>query len=468
MKFLTAGVLLAAVGTTRAAPVSSSSSESSNTTAKVDLLVNRGSSQHWASGAIYGIPDNADQIPNSWFSDIDFQYGRSGGAQLGAPQRGWVWGMTDYEGRLNSTLSNYRKCRENGAAFVILPHDIWGTDQTNSSSVWPGDNGDWTDYDNFVKQLMSDLKANDALEGMVYDIWNEPDQTFFWKRSKQQWIDLYIRTHQLIRNDSSYDSILLSGPTLSDSPYTNNDWWNDWASQIAGNSTVPDQYAYHLEGGGANESSDLETNKPALESILAQYGLPSRQVNINEYATLAEQVPSGAAWWISRFERYDTWGLRGNWQSDTELHDFIANLLTKSNVSDYSASDYSAAPEYPIYQYYAQMPGDRVQTNGSVDRMFDVYATLDSSNNTVSILAGTIVKTGNYSIEVSGLTSLGLESSGNVSVQTYKYPGGADVWAYAPSRVDLGSSSTTYSNDVLTINVDQTNSTTAWAFEISP
>jgi len=80
-----------------------------------------------------------------------------------------------------------------------LPHDIWGTDNANSSTVWPGDNGDWTDYDKFIRTLMKDLKAAGALSGLDFNIWNEPDIGIFWQRPLQQWVDLYIRTHKLVR-----------------------------------------------------------------------------------------------------------------------------------------------------------------------------------------------------------------------------------------------------------------------------
>jgi hypothetical protein len=47
---------------------------------------------------------------------------------------------------------------------------------------------------------MADLKANNALDGLVWDIWNEPDyRNNFWGRDQQRWIDLYIRTHKLLR-----------------------------------------------------------------------------------------------------------------------------------------------------------------------------------------------------------------------------------------------------------------------------
>lgn len=170
-----------------------------NITATVNLSVSKGKPVHWASGFIYGIPDTPNQIPDHWYTDIGFRYGRAGGAQLEAPARGWIWGMTEYKGRLESTLSNYRTCRKYGADFILLPHDVWGTDHANSSTVWPGDGGDWSDYDLFVRTLMKDLKANNALKGLVWDIWNEPDISIFWERSQQQWIDLYIRTHKLLR-----------------------------------------------------------------------------------------------------------------------------------------------------------------------------------------------------------------------------------------------------------------------------
>lgn len=170
-----------------------------NLTATVNLSVSKGKPVHWASGFIYGIPDTPNQIPDHYYTDIGFRYGRAGGAQLNAPARGWIWGLTEYKNRLDSTLSNYRTCRKYGADFILLPHDVWGTDHTNSSTVWPGDGGDWSNYDLFVRTLMKDLKANHALEGLVWDIWNEPDISIFWERDQQQWIDLYIRTHKLLR-----------------------------------------------------------------------------------------------------------------------------------------------------------------------------------------------------------------------------------------------------------------------------
>jgi hypothetical protein len=102
-------------------------------------------------------------------------------------------------------------------------------------------------------------------------------------------------------------------------------------------------------------------------------------------------VPSGAAWWISRLERYNCLGLRGNWLSSWALHDYMASLLGKPNAgtSAYSptAGGYWLNGEWQVYHYYhANMTGYRVSTTGSSDGIMDAYATVSAS--TVHVLIG--------------------------------------------------------------------------------
>jgi hypothetical protein len=70
--------------------------------ADVNLNVNTGAPQHLASGFIYGIPDTANQIPSTFYSEIDFGYGRAGGAQVASPGLGWIWGLAEYKVRGSS------------------------------------------------------------------------------------------------------------------------------------------------------------------------------------------------------------------------------------------------------------------------------------------------------------------------------------------------------------------------------
>lgn len=66
-------------------------------TSTVNLGNNTGDVAHRASGFIYGIPDTPDQIPDHFYTEMGFNYARAGGAQVPAPGRGWIWGLTEYE-----------------------------------------------------------------------------------------------------------------------------------------------------------------------------------------------------------------------------------------------------------------------------------------------------------------------------------------------------------------------------------
>lgn len=71
--------------------------ERATDTSIVQLSNNTGSPTHLASGILYGIPDTPNQIPDHFYTDIGFNYNRAGGAQVAAPGRGWIWGLTEYK-----------------------------------------------------------------------------------------------------------------------------------------------------------------------------------------------------------------------------------------------------------------------------------------------------------------------------------------------------------------------------------
>lgn len=177
----------------------------SSGTATVNLAEPIGDAKYLASGFIYGWPDNgvdaASSIPDHFATDIKFNACRAGGAQLPAPSKGWAFGGYEgYIGRFNSTLSNYLTTRKFGGDFILLVHDLWGADGgSGNDALFPGDNGDWTEVDTFIKQLVSDIQANNMLEGLVIDIWNEPELEIFWARTWEQYLEYYVHATALFR-----------------------------------------------------------------------------------------------------------------------------------------------------------------------------------------------------------------------------------------------------------------------------
>jgi hypothetical protein len=108
-----------------------------------------------ASGFIYGLSQDGTQPAASLQSGIKTQFLRVGGTQIDCPNGGWV--NNDFTPRWNSVLSYYARAQAIGARLILLSHDLWEPMQVPN---YPGDNGNWTAYTNFMNLVISDFKAN--------------------------------------------------------------------------------------------------------------------------------------------------------------------------------------------------------------------------------------------------------------------------------------------------------------------
>ncbi|KLP06522.1 uncharacterized protein LW94_12451 [Fusarium fujikuroi] len=397
-------------------------------TATVDLSKSHGPAQALGSGFIYGWPDNGTHvdtsIPDYLATDIKFNANRGGGAQI--PSLGWArGGYEGYLGRFNSTLSNYRTTRKYNADFILLPHDLWGADGgQGSNSPFPGDNGNWTETELFWNQLVSDLEAHNMLEGLVIDVWNEPDIDIFWDRPWPQFLEYYNRATKLLRK--ALPGTLLSGPAMAHSPILTDDKWHTWLQSVSGNKTVPDRFSWHQIGAWEREP---DTTIPDFTTLRAQYGVPEKPVDVND---------------------------------GSDLHNWMGNLIYSSTGT--SEGTYYPNGEWQVYKYYAAMTGQRFLTKASSDSKFDVFATKEGHK--IKILAGTRTAQAKYSIGVSGLGAVGLPKKGMVKVRTYRFdwagPNGKD-----DGPIDLGEKKYTYSADTLTLSVNPPTNATAFAYEFS-
>lgn len=219
-------------------------------------------------------------------------------------------------------------------------------------------------------------------------------------------------------------------------------------------------------------TDDIQHNIPALHVMLTNYSLPVNvKININEYGKMEEQAPAGAAWWISRLERYDAIGMRGNWLSKLALHDFLANLLGKPNADndkyDHYNKDYWPVGEWQVYKYYhTNMTGVRLGTQGSDDRSFDVYSVL-GEDKVLRVLAGVRLTQGDFTVQIDGLEdALGLKSGkGAVTVRTLRFDNNGKYGRVDGPKV-VGVTEYECANDRLKLDFKQPDNETAWAFEV--
>jgi hypothetical protein len=77
---------------------------------------------------------------------------------------------------------------------------LWGADGGQPDDApYPGDGDDWSSWDDMMACWIGDAKKYGMVEGLVFDIWNEPDLKFFWNRPREQWLELWRRTYNLLR-----------------------------------------------------------------------------------------------------------------------------------------------------------------------------------------------------------------------------------------------------------------------------
>ncbi|MFE3521277.1 RICIN domain-containing protein [Streptomyces sp. NPDC059161] len=400
-------VLLASLGATA---LPGTAAHAADTGVTVDFATAGGAPTYRASGMIYGMSPDGSLPQDHFFTDIKWHFMRAGGAQLN--RGGYATSLAEYRTRWNATLAQYKRTAALGGTFVLLPHDLWGADSTTTVG-WPGDNGDWTQFDNFVTQLIGDIKANNMT--VEWDLWNEPDGKGFWGASQSQYLQMWSRFHARVR--AALPGQLIVGPSLASQPNSSNTWWNAFLDHAKANNVAPDIWSWHDEPG------DPVTDVSRANATLAAAGLPhTRPYQINEYATPSMQNPGGGAWFIGRLERAGADGLRGNWAWGTNLHDDAAGLLTKN-----SAGQYLPLGEWFMYRYYGSQTGNIV--NLVPGSGIDGLATKDNAAKNAKVLLGSNGNTGNVTVNLTGLGTTSVVESGKVRavVQRIPYNNGAAV-----------------------------------------
>ncbi|MBB2740363.1 UNVERIFIED_ORG: hypothetical protein FHR35_000183 [Microbispora rosea subsp. rosea] len=430
--FFSAAALVAGSVVATAAPA-----QAADESITVNFSVAGGSPTYRASGWIYGMTENGANPPDNYFTDVKFRYMRAGGAQLDSPG-GWVSGK--YDRRWNATRAQLLRTQSLGGQFVLLVHDLWGADGYPISR-FPGDNGNWADYDAFLTRLIDDVRATGApAQGntVQWDLWNEPNITLFWNRPQSQYFEMWKRAYQRIR--AAFPSHLIVGPSFAGVPSTGG-WWTQYLDYVKANNVVPDIVSWHSLPG------DPVANVATANTTLDSRGIAHpRPYQINEYGASNEQNPADGAWYIARLERAGADGLRANWAGGSNLHNDLANLLTHN-----SSGQYQPKGEWWVYRFYGSQTGQIASVTPSSN--YDAFATKTSG--TAKILLGGGRTTGNIAVNLQRLdTTSGIVQNNQVRVLVERIPynnGGA-----VTGPVTVSNTVATLSGNSTTINLPHT------------
>lgn len=436
-----AAVAVAVVATLFSAPPASAADEALT----IDFATSGSAPEQLASGTIYGMTEDGSLPQDHFFTDIKWNYMRAGGAQLDNPG-GWVGGT--YPRRWAATKAQAIRTERLGGEFVLLVHDLWGADAETREKRFPGDNGDWTAYDAFLNQLISDVRASGL--DVQWDLWNEPDLGLFWDRPQSQYLAMWKRGYDRVR--AAIPGAIVVGPSATRPPANNNAWWTTYLDFAKANAALPDIYSWHVL------PADPVATSQAADALLAARGITrTTRYQINEYGWVNEQTPADGAWYIARLERAGAVGLRANWGLGSALNDYLAKLLVKSGAQ------YLPTGEWWTYRYYAAQTGTIVSSTASP--AYDAFAT--KAPGRASVLLGGGGTTGNMAITLSNLNATtGIVSNNQARVVVERIPynnGGAVAGPEVVSNTVV-----TLSGGSTTVNIPRTNNDDGFTITVLP
>jgi hypothetical protein len=415
----------------------------------VDMSQFGGTPTYRASGFIYGISQNGSSPSSSLQSQIKVKIMRAGGSQIGCPNGGYVNG--GYTARWNFIKVYYARARSTGARFSLLLSGMWGSDGVCNVPRWPGDNGNWTEYTNFVNQLINDARANGMTGSDVrWDMWNEPN-IFFWGRSQSQYLEMIRRGTQMVR--AAIPGAVIEGPSYAGVPTSGNSWWNTYLNYVKANNVVPNIISWHdLPGDPATDAANLS-------GMLSSRGISIAGTSVNEYGAFGdEQQPGPSAWYISRLERCNCDGARANWGmvgQTPSLYDTFGWLVT--------ANAGQPMGQWWVYQRYASQTGLRTKITPGSSHDGIVFQDSGARRSLAVYGAKAGGAQGAIDIRYTNIPSW-LVSGGSVNVLVERMPS-TNAYVSAPTTVSNGR--VTVSGNAITVSVNWTNAKDAYAITLA-
>jgi hypothetical protein len=414
----------------------------------INFALNGGTPTYRASGFIYGLSQNATTPAVSLQTGIKVKQMRAGGSQIGCPNGGWVNGA--YSARWTFERAYYARAKQSGAHVEMILAALWGSDGKCNVPSWPGDNGSWTAYTNFINQVINDVRAAGMTGSDVrWDMWNEPNISF-WGRSQAQYLEMVRRGTLQIR--AALPGAVIVGPSCACTP--SNSWFVTYLDYVKANGVVPNILSWHdLPGDPASDAA-------ALNSELSARGISVSGYDVNEYGAFGnEQQPGPSAWYISRLERCNCDGSRANWGNvgqTPSLYDTMGWLVT-SNANQ-------TMGQWWVYQRYASQTG--LRTNITPGSTHDGIVFQDSgARKSVAVLgAKASASTGSITVTYTNIPSW-LQSSGTVHVLVERMPS-TNALVSAPTTVS--STNVTVSGNAITITIPWSNALDAYAVTLTP
>ncbi|MFF0133503.1 RICIN domain-containing protein [Streptomyces mirabilis] len=390
------------------------------TTMTVNLASTRGPSTGVGEGFLYGINEDGSQPADQFLQPLGINAFRGGGWFSGGWIKDGYQNGSATRADLDSIISQAKRLTRPPyhAQYQVLVSDIYGANGGQPSNTkYPCDNGDCSNWISFIDSTVGPLQASGLT--FSYDIWNEPDISYFWTRgvNSAQYFQMWDTAYRAIRRIAPGAKIV--GPSLAFIPQRNPGEWQTWLAHVKAAGTVPDMITNHNEG----DVDDPVTVAQSLRSALTSAGIGQLPLSSNEYQPADRQTAGVTAWYLARFAQsgYAN-AMRGNWVCCVIPN--LTGVLTQSGGSWQPTGNWWAMRDY------ADMTGTLVDTSGQVGSTA-IAASEDSVNKrAVAVIGDSNGYTGAVSVTFDGLSSVPwLTNDGSVHVTVHRIPDQAPLGA---------------------------------------
>lgn len=231
--------------------------------------------------------------------------------------------------------------------------------------AFPGDKGNWTRWEAGIERLAR--QAGAAQPRIVWEIWDEPNNSFAWKGSREQYYALWFRTVRKIRTIDP--QAIVAGPSID---RWDQGWIEGFLKVTKDYGVMPDIVCWHER----DMRPDIAGHIGGLENSEWQDGLGTRpKIAFHAVSDKLKFHPAVAVFFFAAVERskVEAAARKGWGEHGTQL----ANLLT---------DDFKPRSTWWAYKAYADLTGRRAGLNksGTVDGI----AAWDAQRKTAQIILG--------------------------------------------------------------------------------
>ncbi|MFC5471534.1 LamG-like jellyroll fold domain-containing protein [Cohnella suwonensis] len=241
---------------------------------------------------------------------------------------------------------------------------------------WPYEFKGLDQYEQLAVETVRKIKQQRNKDKYVFVLFNEPDQIWFGgNMDADGFFAAWKRLYDAVKAEDPEARV--AGPNLAG---YNKNVMNGFMQYCKTNGCIPDVMTWHELGNGANNGfeADWESHYEHYRGLEAAYGIPAKQIVINEYSWFEDPGAAGSMiQWLSRLEAKKVYGSIAYWHLANSLNELAADA-NKPNGA------------WWLYKWYADMSGDTVDietTNAKFDGLYGL-ASVDNAESRAYALFG--------------------------------------------------------------------------------